>query len=321
MSRCLHLTLLVTALLFLLSAGSVRAHPGRGLVALPDGRIVFSDVFNSAVWVTDLDGNTERFVPDRIHTHAFSLAADGSIIAEEHDSVGDRPVVTLYRLRDGEPAERIAGTYRSKTEIPGHLSDQQGNHYGTLFYDRTLNGRAIYRWDPDGTRTLFAGGGEPFVDGKPGEAGFRRISGMAWTPDSAIVVADANAIRRVTRNGRVMTVAHDHPLLNAGPHPYFESLGRPRLYGVHAAADGSIVVANFSQSRLVKLTVAENGNVDLASVHLSAPGWAPVNCVTLPEGSLVILEAPAIDGDNSQGMRVLQLRPGSPPRLVAHTPR
>lgn len=91
---------------------------------------------------------------------------------------------------------------------------------GTIFLADAGRANRVRRIDPDGTVTTIAGGEEGFADGEGDRARFATPSGIAVAPDGSLIVADTgnHAIRRVTRDGKVNTLAGDgSPGLQDGP--------------------------------------------------------------------------------------------------------
>jgi sugar lactone lactonase YvrE len=137
------------------------------------------------------------------------------------------------------------------------------NANGTLFAFATDEGRfAIYRFDPNGTRTLLAGGyRDPassgdytYADGVGAAAGLS-VSGMAIAKDGNIYFTNQNAIRKVTPAGVVSTLAGD-PTLSGS----VDGIGAAARFNSPAAIavdnDSNMYVADSRGSTIRKVTSA-----------------------------------------------------------------
>jgi sugar lactone lactonase YvrE len=135
------------------------------------------------------------------------------------------------------------------------------NANGTLFAFATDEGRfAIYRFDPNGTRTLLAGGyRDPassgdytYADGVGAAAGLS-VSGMAIAKDGNIYFTDQHAIRKVTPAGVVSTIAGD-PTLSGS----VDGIGAAARFNSPAAIavdnDSNMYVADSRGSTIRKVT-------------------------------------------------------------------
>jgi sugar lactone lactonase YvrE len=105
-------------------------------------------------------------------------------------------------------------------------------------------GNLIRRISPDGRVTTVAGGARGFADGVGGAARFNTPSALAIDAGGALYVADTgnNAIRRMTADGRVTTVAGD------GVAGYRDGPAREARFnapiGVAVDASGRVIVAD-----------------------------------------------------------------------------
>ncbi|MGE8282119.1 MAG: gluconolaconase [Stenotrophomonas sp.] len=142
---------------------------------------------------------------------------------------------------------------------------------GVLFVaDAGDNNRILYR-GLDGSFQVLAGGIEGFADGQGSSARFNTPSGIALDAHGNLYVADTgnHAIRRVTPQGQVSTVAGD------GTPGFADGAAAQARFngpmGVAVGADGRVYVADTWNDRI--RVIAADGSVStLAGGAL--PGWA-----------------------------------------------
>ena len=115
-------------------------------------------------------------------------------------AVKDKPTVMGWPVVIGEVAGGFADPF-------GVVLDRAGNAYVADAGDHNQ----IRKIAPDGTMSVLAGGAEGFADGAGAQASFNTPSGMAIDAKGNLLVADTanNAIRRITPQGVVTTVAGD----------------------------------------------------------------------------------------------------------------
>ena len=157
-----------------------------------------------------------------------------------------------------------------------------GEYVMTDFWNHAL--RVV---TPGGAVRTLAGNGEPgLVDGQGAAARFNCPQGLARDKDGSILVADTgnNAVRRVTMDGEVSTVAGN------GEAGYADGEGAAARFNCPTAVvvdkEGTIIVADTENNRLCRLTGrhvttlaggSEAGTADGAGAgaraSLSPAGW------------------------------------------------
>ncbi len=122
------------------------------------------------------------------------------------------------------------------------------------------SGHRLLRVAKDGAISVLAGGRKGMADGKGEAAEFEDLSlaGICLAPDGAVLVADGNRIRKVSRAGEVTTLA--------GAPEAGDRVGRgaeARFRGPSGLAlagpDGAVVVADFGNHKIRR--VAPDGTV------------------------------------------------------------
>ena len=122
---------------------------------------------------------------------------------------------------------------------------------GSIYVSEGGDAPAIRRVTSDGDVRPLAGGRRGFADGRGSSAAFDTPSHLALGRDGALYVADTgnHAIRRVTPEGDVSTIAGDGA--PGGGDGAGARLNGP--VGVAAGVDGSVLVADTYNDRIVRL--------------------------------------------------------------------
>jgi sugar lactone lactonase YvrE len=129
---------------------------------------------------------------------------------------------------------------------------------GTIYVADGVGAHRIYRITPEGRLSLFAGSERGFADGPGTSARFDTPSGLAIGGDGSLYVADTgnNAIRRISRDGYVSTVADARAGLN-GP------------VGVAIDGRGQVLVADTYNDRIARI---EPGGTTTTIAGTGSPG-------------------------------------------------
>jgi DNA-binding beta-propeller fold protein YncE len=140
---------------------------------------------------------------------------------------------------------------------------------GTIYVADAGDAQAIRAISPDGQVFTVAGRGLGFADGIGTAARFNSPSGLAIDAADLLYLADTgnNAIRRVTRDGHVSTLAGDGvPGYRDGPAAHARFNGP---IGVAIDAAGRVIVADTYNDRL--RAIGPDGTVSTLAAH-TAPG-------------------------------------------------
>jgi sugar lactone lactonase YvrE len=121
---------------------------------------------------------------------------------------------------------------------------------GTIFVADAGHAHRIRRLSPDGSVSTVAGGARGFADGAGTGAAFSTPSGLALAPDGTLYLADTgnHAIRRITPDGRVSTLAGDGTPGYADGPAHQARFNGP--IGIAVAPDGRIVIADTYNDRV-----------------------------------------------------------------------
>jgi sugar lactone lactonase YvrE len=121
---------------------------------------------------------------------------------------------------------------------------------GTIFVADAGQSHLIRRVAPDGLVSTVAGGARGFRDGAGTSAAFSTPSGLALAADGTLYVADTgnHAIRRITPNGSVSTLAGDGTPGDADGPAHQARFNGP--IGLAVAPDGRILVTDTYNDRI-----------------------------------------------------------------------
>ncbi len=206
-----------------------------------------------------------------------------------------------WAARAGIAAGDGALGYAAGTVWTARFADPFGvvvDPLGRIYVSDGGENNRIRRIDPDGLVTTMAGGREGFADGMAGAASFNTPSGLALDAFGNLYVADTgnHAVRRVSPDGRVTTVAGDGvPGHVDGPGPAARFNGP---IDVAVDRDGRIFVADSYNDRIRRIDT--DGQVTTIAGG-TAPGYqdgvrdealfdTPGGIAVLPSGDLVVAD-------------------------------
>ena len=212
-----------------------------------DGNLVVADYDNNRVRLLSADGVADTLMQEPNFARPFGLTftEDGMILVETDYNEQGQPegtsngVLWLFDPSNGSatPVVTGAGKPRGLATLPNGL---------VVLSDVERHDLRLYNPSNDEVTILAGKAGAPgFSDGNGEEAAFNRPYGVVIDTDGSILVADLmnNAIRRVTVDGKVTTVAGN---------------GDPDMI------DGDIADARFNMPQ--DLAIDSDGNVFVSDV-------------------------------------------------------
>jgi DNA-binding beta-propeller fold protein YncE len=251
---------LILAAASILSASAI-AHPGSGIAADRLGQIYFLDT-GSGLWKIDLRGRLTHLSSTLFHWLAIDAnnrfantqllsGALGEILR-----VGTKPTVLL------------------SSDYPIAIGND-----GNLYYPSGSSGDLrIMKMIPSGVKSVLAKL-PATVKGKP----LPHIGGIVAGPDGSLYYTEDTAIRRITQQGRISTVATVRALVNGPSIPATDQ--HPYLRGLAVDARGVIYVADSGGARVLKITPSGHSSMLLQT---ESP-WSPTG-VALFGGNVYVLE-------------------------------
>jgi sugar lactone lactonase YvrE len=246
-----------------------------GVAAEASGAVLVSDAVSGTIWrVTDDGAGTPVIVarpdpaPGReqpipvLAPAGLAVAPDGTLLVADdtrHRICAIAPDGTLRVVAGGSNGYRDGPAADAMFRFP---SDLAVGADGTCYVADTVNDR-IRAIAPDGVVTTLAGSIYHYGDGRGPEARFRRPVALDIDTEGTLYVADTgnNAIRRVTPDGEVTTVA-GMPL-GGDNDGQGRHVGLRGPSGIAVDVDGSLWVADHGNSAVRRISAAGESTTEL----------------------------------------------------------
>lgn len=273
------------------------AHPGSGIV-VHDGQVYFIDT-GKGVWKIDTQGRLVSHEGPALHF--MSLDAAGLF----RKTSFPRGRLADVRAVGSNPTLIVSSDYPLTVGRDGAL------YYPTLGRDERVQ---VIRMMPSGARTVLA-----TLPGSTESGPLRWLNGMAAGFDGSVFYSENKAVRRITPDGTIATVANNVEVANcAGPPSYSSNNLGPHLRGLDVTSDGTVFVAATACSAL--LTVTSRG--DVTPVLWAESPWSPTGVAVAGQDTYVLeyLHVPTEDR-RDWTPRVRKIRPGGGVSVVATVTR
>src|SRR5688500_5542828 len=267
----IQLTIVFVAVAVSIAPSRAGAHEAWGIVRDAQGRIYIRDIPANSIWRIARDGRVEAILRDT-HAHALVVGPGGAIYGTNVPPAG--VTRSVWRLDiSGRSTMVIPPTRRFALDLQPFLIASDGTIYSTTPYEPTIAPaeRRLFLLlrTARGVIDTVAGGLTGFADGNGTRARLSSIDGMAWLPDSSMLVVDGARLRRVTRGGAVISITGTLTDLKWDQD----------LMGASVAADGSIHVADFARRRVQHFSTK---GVSIATS--TGFYWSPTGVLWTPEG-------------------------------------
>ena len=250
---------------------SALGHPGSGILVDRLGQIYFIDT-GSGLWKIDTRGGLSHLSPLRNHW----LAMDPNDRFTQSRLPTDPGRDWVITAAGSNPTILIS------TDFP-LLIGQDGNLYHPSARESNVR---ILRTSPTGGTSAFV-----TLPRSVAGAALGWINGLATGPERSIYYTEDNAVRKITSQGRVSTIATVTPLASGPAIPGSDS--RPYLRGLKVDANGVVYVADAADARVLKIT--PDGKVTTI-LQLETP-WAPTD-VAIFGDTVYVLEFTHDAGDD-----------------------
>lgn len=208
--------------LVLLVAAPLAAHPGSGIVVDRQGQVFFADT-GCGVWKIDAQRRLIRQSDTKFHWLAADRAGRFKTGRMPTSPSGDFS-------RIGEDL-----TLLLSSDLPVAIGDDGALYYPERGRDGSLQ---LVRWTSDGARSAVA-----TLPGLARGTPLQHVNGLAAGPGGSVYYTENSAVRRVSRNGEVSTIAERVTVPDCAAIPGMGSGSGPYLRGLDVAADGTVYVA------------------------------------------------------------------------------
>jgi hypothetical protein len=259
------------ALLLLCLAGflptPVLAHPGTGIVVDRLGQIYFVDMV-SGVWRLDAHGALTHMPGPAFHWLALDASNRFAATRLPTGPTGD-----IARL-GSDPTLLLA------SDVPIAMGPD-----GSLYFPSHGSGPVVIQ-------RLTAAGGRSTVASLRGP--IRDLNGLAVGPDGSIYYTENDAVRRVSPEGKTLTIAEHISIAGC---PATRAGGGPLLRGLDVDRTGTIYVAATACRGVIE--ISPRGRITVLPQLVDA--WSPTG-VVLSGSELFVLEYADPDTDDRARM-------------------
>lgn len=266
------IALLVIMLVFV--ANEVLAHPGSGIFVDGKGNVYFVDT-GSGVWKIARDGKLTRLSGPAYHWMAMDIDGRLANVTLPYFSSGD---ATVSRV-GADPTLLLSSDFPITVGRDGSL------YYPWLSAGIQLQ---IFRLTPSGTTTVLK-----TLPANTESGPLRWLNGMAATPDGSVYYTENRAVRRITPEGELTTVAINVTLSGCDSVPEVGANLGPYFRGLAVDAQGSVYVAATGCRAVLKITADQT----IMTILRSSGPWSPTG-VAVFGTDLYVLEYLHTAGDN-----------------------
>lgn len=259
----------------LLSASAGHAEkPGTGVAVDGHGAVYFTDI-GRGPWKIHADGKVTAH--DGPPSHFMAIDADGRF-------AGTRMPSSRVRLKHAGSKP----TLLLSDDVPIAIARDGA----LVFPDTGVDGRVqIVRLTPAGEHTVLATLPATTEDGP-----LESINGIAAGRDGAVYYTENKAVRRLTKEGTLSTVASSLVVPDCVPQPGSHAKPGPQLRGLDVEDDGTIFVAATGCGTLVRISAGGEVTPLLRAV---AP-WSPAG-VAVYGKDVYVLEYLNQGSDDARG--------------------
>jgi sugar lactone lactonase YvrE len=266
------ITLLAIGLFF--GANEVLAHPGSGIVVDREGNIYFVDT-GSDVWKIDRNGKLTRLSGPAYHWMAIDIDGRLTNVTLPYFSSGDATVTRV----GANPTLLLASDFPITVGRDGNL------YYPWLAAGEPLQ---IFRLAPSGTTTVLK-----TLPANTESGPLRWLNGIAAAPDGSVYYTENRAVRRITPQGELTTVAENVTLSGCDSVPRIEADLGPYFRGIDVDAQGTVYVAATGCGAVLKITADKK----VTTVLRASRPWSPTG-VAVSGDDLYVLEYLHTASDN-----------------------
>jgi hypothetical protein len=196
------------------------------------------------------------------------------------------------------------------SDFPLTVGNDGALYYPELAPDDRLK---ILRLEPSGAHTVMA-----TLPASTEGSALRWVNGMAAGPDGSIYYTENKAVRKVSQQGTVSTLAGNVSVPDCSPIPGADAHLGAFLRGLAAGPDGTLYVAASGCSALLKITARG----EITPVLRASSPWSPTG-VAVAQDSVYVLEYIHTASDNRKewAPRVRKISPDGEVTTIATVER
>ncbi len=293
---------LIPSVLFLL-VQLVHAHPPTGIVVDKQGVVYYTDL--ETIWKLEPSGKLSvlREGVSGRHVHELAIDKDGNLFGADLSYESEKWISSVWKMTSQGQLTYLIEPTSNPPRGASLFHDSAGNMYLASVDNRTRKQSVILKRTPDGQVMVLAGGSYGYKDGKGSEAKFSRIGGMFIDEAGSIYLTDANAVRKVTSEGVVTTIAANLNKRTAEDGPMLFGENDGIFAGLTVDEKQNIYVADAGNQRLLKVTPAGSFEV----VYRGAEPYYPNGVTMDSSGTLYVLEVSNQTGKDALPPRVRKI--------------
>jgi len=248
------------------------AHPGSGIVVDRQGNIYFVDT-GGGVFKIGRSGRLSRVQGPAYPWMAIDLDGKLKDVKMPYFSSGDATVTMV-----GEDPALILSS-----DFPVVVGRD-----GSLYYPWYRDRLEVFRLNPSGQTSVLVTLPDTTESGP-----LRWLNGVAAGPDGSIYYSENRAMRKISPQGRLITVANSISLTGCASIPGMDGHLGPNLRSLDIDSSGNVFVAASGCGRVLKITA--DGQV--TSILSATSPWSPTG-VAVSGKDLYVLEYLHTVGDN-----------------------
>lgn len=283
-----------------LAITAVFAHPGSGIVVDRRGQVYFIDT-GQGIWRIDARGRLARREGPAFHWLAidaggrFARTRLPSSPSAEMKAVGADPTLIV------------------SSDFPVTVARDGALYYPEPGGDGGDGRLRIFRVTPSGARTVFA-----TLPAATENGPLQWLNGIAAGPDGSIYYTENQAVRRITPQGTLSTVASKVTVPGCARPPGWEAPLGSYLRGLDVAPDGTVFVAATGCGAVLKIEARGK----ISTILRATPPWSPT-AVAVGGKAVYVLEYLHTASDHRREWlpRVKKVSPGGAAVLLATVER
>lgn len=297
----LRLCLILSGLFFLVQLA--QAHPPTGIVVDKQGTVYYTDL--ETIWKLEPSGKLSvlREGVSGRHVHELAIDKEGNLFGADLSYESEKWISSVWKMTPQGKLTYLVEPTNNPPRGASLFHDNAGNMYLADVDNRTKKQSVLLKRAPDGQVTVLAGGSYGYKDGKGTDAKFSGIGGMFIDDAGSIYLTDANAVRKVTNDGVVTTIAANLNRRTAEDGPMLFGKNDGIFAGLTVDLSRNVYVADAGNQRLLK--VSQDGSVQV--VYRGTEPYYPNGVTIDSSGTLYVLEVSNQTGKDALPPRVRKI--------------